>query len=230
MLYISTEKDLSWNLVELLEALYLMSVNDNIKYDIFETNSMRDYLKKLVYNGNEIEKEYSLKLMYQLCFDDQIINDLLKDSPFLAYLTNLSINTDKKHSRLIKNCTCIIWMLNKKTKLDDIHLETSHKSKQAIKQRHIMISYNRESRDICMSIKTELEKLGYKIWIDIADIRGSSLESMASAIEESECVIMGMTEKYKLSSNCRLEAEYTVQLNKPIIPLILQKDYKPDGW
>lgn len=41
---------------------------------------------------------------------------------------------------------------------------------------------------------------------------------------------MGMTEKYKLSANCRLEAEYSVNLNKPIVPLILQKDYKPDGW
>ncbi len=38
-----------------------------------------------------------------------------------------------------------------------------------------------------------------------------------------------MTEKYKLSSNCRLEAEYTIQLNKPIVPLILQANYKPDG-
>jgi len=46
---------------------------------------------------------------------------------------------------------------------------------------------------------------------------------MALAIEESGCVLMGMTEKYKLSSNCRLEAEYAVNLNKPIIPLILQK-------
>lgn len=97
-------------------------------------------------------------------------------------------------------------------------------------EKHVMISYNRESRDICLSIKNELEKSGYEVWIDVEDIRGSSLESMATAIEESQCVLMGMTEKYKLSSNCRLEAEYAVQLNKPIIPLILQKDYKPDGW
>ena len=39
-----------------------------------------------------------------------------------------------------------------------------------------------------------------------------------------------MTEKYKQSTPCRAEAEYAFQLNKPIIPLIMQKDYKPDGW
>jgi hypothetical protein len=53
---------------------------------------------------------------------------------------------------------------------------------------------------------------------------------MASAIENSECVLMCITEKYKQSPNCRLEAEYAVNLNKPIIPLIMQKSYKADGW
>jgi hypothetical protein len=96
--------------------------------------------------------------------------------------------------------------------------------------KHIMISYNRDSRDLCLQIKGELESLGYRIWIDVEDIHGSSLESMAKAIEDSFCVLMCMTEKYKQSTNCRAEAEYAFQLNKPIIPLIMQKDYKPDGW
>ncbi len=39
-----------------------------------------------------------------------------------------------------------------------------------------------------------------------------------------------MTEKYKLSPNCRAEAEYSFNLRKPIVPLIMQKDYIPDGW
>ena len=95
--------------------------------------------------------------------------------------------------------------------------------REAVVKKQIMISYNRESREICTKIKEELEKLNYNVWIDFEDIRGSSLESMALAIEESDAVLMGMTEKYKLSSNCRLEAEYAVQLNKAIIPLILQK-------
>ena len=53
---------------------------------------------------------------------------------------------------------------------------------------------------------------------------------MAIAIEESFCVLMCMTTKYKQSANCRLEAEYSVNINKPIVPLILEKAYKPDGW
>jgi hypothetical protein len=61
----------------------------------------------------------------------------------------------------------------------------------------------RDSRDLCLQIKTEIENLGLKVWIDIEAISGSSLESMANAIEDSICVLMCMTEKYKQSANCR---------------------------
>ena len=93
-----------------------------------------------------------------------------------------------------------------------------------------MISYNRENRDLCVAIKQHLESMGFKIWIDIDNIHGSSLEAMALAIENSSVILMCMTEKYKQSSNCRAEAEYAFQLNKPIVPLIMQAKYKPDGW
>ena len=52
---------------------------------------------------------------------------------------------------------------------------------------------------------------------------------MAQAVENSECVLMCMTEKYKQSNNCRAEAEYAFNIKKPIIPLIMQRNYKPDG-
>lgn len=130
-----------------------------------------------------------------------------------------------------KSCDGILWKL-KLLNQEESHLRKEsfiNKSSQ-IEKKQIMISYNGESRQICMAIKAELEKLGYIIWIDVENIAGSSLESMAEAIEKSFCILMGMTEKYKLSPNCRLEAEYAVQLNKPIIPLILQQGYKPNGW
>ena len=75
-----------------------------------------------------------------------------------------------------------------------------------------------------------LESSGYKVWIDVEGIYGSSLEAMANAIETSCCVLVCITEKYKESSFCRLEAEYLIQQKKPFIPLLMQKGYKPDGW
>ncbi|RNA36713.1 hypothetical protein BpHYR1_013375 [Brachionus plicatilis] len=212
-----------WNIMELLEALYHMSVNDTIKKEIYETYNMKGCLKKMIVKANNIEKSFSLKLLYQLCFDKTIVSDLEKDQEFLNYLHELSkTNTT---DLLKKNCDGILW------KIDASHSKEENQVKKIeCSSRHIMISYNGESRKTCLAIKDELEKKGFKIWIDVENIAGSSLESMAKAIEESICILMGMTEKYKMSPNCRLEAEYAVQLNKPIIPLILQNGYKPDGW
>ncbi len=93
-----------------------------------------------------------------------------------------------------------------------------------------MISCNSHSRDLCLKIKKKLEENSFPVWIDTERIHGSSLESMANAVESSFVVLMCMNEMYKQSSNCRAEAEYAYKLGKPIIPLIMQKGYDPNGW
>jgi hypothetical protein len=75
-----------------------------------------------------------------------------------------------------------------------------------------------------------LKAKGHQVWIDVEQIYGSSLESMASAVENASVFLMCVSEKYYLSPNCRLEAEYAVRLQKPIVPLIMQPDYMPLGW
>ncbi|ESO95468.1 hypothetical protein LOTGIDRAFT_78426, partial [Lottia gigantea] len=75
-----------------------------------------------------------------------------------------------------------------------------------------------------------LKENGYSVWIDINDMEGSTLQAMADAVEKSSVVLMCMSEKYKESSNCRTEAEYAYTLKKPIIPLMMQRGYKPDGY
>lgn len=129
---------------------------------------------------------------------------------------------------LIRNIYGIFWLVNKKSK--EPLFERSANLGQPDSNTHIIISYNRDSREVCLKIKEELEKSNFKVWIDVEEIHGSSLESMAKAIENSSCVLICMSEKYKMSSNCRAEAEYTFQLNKPFVPLIMQENYKPDGW
>ena len=60
-------------------------------------------------------------------------------------------------------------------------------------EKHIMISYNYGSRPLCIKIKDYLISLGYKVWIDVNDIYGSSLQAMAQAVENSSCVLMYVT-------------------------------------
>ena len=179
---------------------------------------MKEILNKIIYNGNEIEQEYAFKLLYQLCFDDRIATDIAENKKLYDLI--------QKQATRVKNCEGIVWVLkNKFNKAEPVLSKT-----QIEDDKHIMISYNRETREFCFRMKDELEKLGQKCWIDVENIHGSSLESMANAIEQSSCVLMCMTEKYKESPNCRLEAEYVMQIKKPFVPLIMQKGYKPNGW
>jgi hypothetical protein len=93
-----------------------------------------------------------------------------------------------------------------------------------------MISYQWNDQPFCIKMKHSLEKAGYNVWMDIDKMHGSTLDSMAEAVEQSFCVIMCITLKYKNSKSCKQEIEYADKLNKPIIPLMLQKEYIPDSW
>ncbi len=44
---------------------------------------------------------------------------------------------------------------------------------------------------------------GFKVWIDVDQMEGSTLEAMAAAVENAAVVIIAVSEKYKQSPNCR---------------------------
>jgi len=227
--------DTQWSLVNLLKALYHLGVHDRLKQEIYYKNHMRKHLKSIVYAGNDIEKVYALNLVWQLCFDAKIAKDVREDRSFFEFLEGLSNQKRKSHKKVKQCASGIIWQISNKLNSETSAYSQVENEKRIAKStptiekniEHIMISYNRDSRDMCLKIQTALENQNLKVWIDIDRISGSSLESMALAVENSFCVLICMTEKYKQSPNCRAEAEYTFTLNKPIIPLIMEKDYKP---
>ena len=175
--------------------------------------------------GEPIEIKYVLRLIAQLSFNGKIKNDLISDKDILKLLKNKKVEDEVTDERLLKSALeQIEWNLK-----EDNLCET--KKSETIGQQHIMISYNMASRELCLKIKEKLEACGFKIWIDVNDIHGSSLDSMARAIENSFCVLMCVTEKYRQSVNCQAEAQYAFRMNKKIIPLIMQSGYETvQGW
>jgi hypothetical protein len=61
-------------------------------------------------------------------------------------------------------------------------------------------------------------------------MHGNIMDAMAEAIERSQKVIICMSEDYRKSNYCRAEANYAFQRQREILPILLQKHYKPDGW
>jgi len=93
-----------------------------------------------------------------------------------------------------------------------------------------MISYNWDHQNIVKKIVEYLEKDSlFKVWLDIKNMSGNIIQAMSNAIDESNVVLVCVSEKYKLSKNCALEAQYAYQQNKEIVPILFERNTLK-GW
>ena len=68
---------------------------------------------------------------------------------------------------------------------------------------HIMISYQWDHQKIFIDVRDALLKAGHKVWMDIDQMGGSTLEAMANAVEGAKFILMSVSKKYKDSTSCR---------------------------
>eukprot|EP01045_Picozoa_sp_COSAG04_P014482 COSAG04_NODE_1088_length_8335_cov_16.006071_2_plen_1430_part_00 len=95
---------------------------------------------------------------------------------------------------------------------------------------HIMVSYNWDHQHVILRVVAWLQAHGCLVWVDTEQMKGSTVDAMALAVEGSEVMLIGVSRPYKESSNCRMEAQYGLQKKKAMIPLMMQEGYEADGW
>jgi hypothetical protein len=92
-----------WDLVECIDTLYKFAINDEIKRIL--NKKVKDFLNTIIYKGNEVEKEYSFKLLNQLCFEKETALDIKSDSKLTFFFSQKSLKKCLKiylnHLRLI---------------------------------------------------------------------------------------------------------------------------------
>eukprot|EP01052_Picozoa_sp_SAG31_P060304 SAG31_NODE_19493_length_600_cov_0.988024_2_plen_91_part_00 len=66
-----------------------------------------------------------------------------------------------------------------------------------------MISYSWKQQEAVIKIRKELGVRGYRVWIDIEQMRGSTVDAMAEAIDSASVMLYCISESYKSSQNCR---------------------------
>lgn len=71
------------------------------------------------------------------------------------------------------------------------------------KNQHLMISYQWDSQSTMLQIRDKLRSAGFTVWIDVENMSGSTLESMAAAVENCSVFLMAISRKYFESPNCR---------------------------
>ncbi|XP_072014355.1 uncharacterized protein [Amphiura filiformis] len=97
-------------------------------------------------------------------------------------------------------------------------------------RKRVMISYNWEHQKTAIKIRDKLKHRGFDTWMDVNEMRGNILQAMAEGIERADVMLMCFSRHYKASACCRAEVKYAFKLQKPIIPVKVEKYYEPDGW
>ncbi|XP_055872747.1 uncharacterized protein LOC106059484 isoform X3 [Biomphalaria glabrata] len=208
---------------ELTQGLSKLAVNDSNKAKIIEEGALSDFTQMLRHTDPR-EQSSAAECLWTLAFDKTVRQTIVESPDLVPALEELK---NSENSLVKNNVQGALWMI--KGENDPAASVSRPNSGNAIKN-HIFISYSWAEKEMVKKIHNSLLSEGYKIWVDYEQMGGSTLQAMADAVENAAVVLICMSEKYKQSPNCRTEAEYTFQLRKDYIPLMMQKKYRPDGW
>nr|CAF4123563.1 unnamed protein product [Adineta steineri] len=165
--------------------------------------------------------QLSLEILLALTFNTEAFNYIKNNSLFLEELKKVRMSTDDDGKRFAEG---IFWKLEEEKKPIQVIPSPSHD------QYDIMISYCHRNKDLCHDIYDRLVNDGFRVWLDRENMFGSPMDAMAHAIENSQYVLVCMSDAYKQSPCCQLEANYAFQRKCPMIPLVVTPRYRPDGW
>jgi plasmid maintenance system killer protein len=222
------------SVINIFTNMYKLAVNQKLRHEVYFKQEAKECMHTFLENSNDYERKLITRLLAQLSFNNEIAGDLGKDDRYMTEFNKILTIKPAEDAHLFtreayNSCAQTMWNINEaKGGSTKPHSETSKGNEN---RGHVMISYNTGSRNLCLKMKSELETSGYKVWMDVSDIHGSSLDSMAKAVEGACVVLMCVTEKYRQSVNCQSEAQYAYKMGRPIIPCIMQKGYENvTGW
>ena len=204
---------------ELAEGLSRLAINDTNKRVLGEKGAIQVLVSIIKTSNDKSERASAVNALWVLAFDENNKKAITQDKEALDILRGLQQSDDPE----VQNAAAgALWELEGKT------ARNSEMTKAT--GNHVMISYQWDSQEVLVEVKDRLQASGYRVWMDLEQMGGSTLEAMARAVENSSVVLVCLSHQYKESPNCRSEAEYAYQLRKDIIPLMMQQNYKPDGW
>ena len=218
------------SLLTLVACLKNLSVHKQFQKDAGDDeeniNTLFRALRTIHSSADHTEEiRLMLEAIWFLSFDSHCASAIHSHDQYFALLVQF-VETHSNDT-IRRAAGGILWQMKKTLAITD---SAPSRSLLPSSTEHIMLSYNHDSKDLVDQVCQRLRHEGYRIWIDTEHMHGSTLECMAHAVEQAMCVIVCMTEKYKQSPNCQSEAEYAYRLKKPLVPILFQAKYRPDGW
>ncbi|CAF0826673.1 unnamed protein product [Adineta ricciae] len=205
------------SLVLLYEILWSLTFSDNIARALRNNSA---FVEKI----QNVSKGDSNEAMKKAV--DGLVWKLLKESAFLQKVVDHEVEAQEaaRSKGTIRDRESDGETATLNTKEDNIS------SGERSFQYDIMISYCHTDKELTYKIYKFLVDQGFKVWIDLDNMYGPAMNAMAYAVENSEFVIMCMSDSYKQSTYCQAEAEYAFNCKRRLLPLIMRPGYRPDGW
>jgi hypothetical protein len=214
--YISKSGHL-FNSIDLIQALYKLASVDKLKQHIYYKYKLKKYLIRSIYNSSEFELRYSLDLLWLLIYDADIAKDLTQDELLMKFIKSLSKSSS--YNKVIQNISYgILWQLSYrfKSSISNNDIENNN-----INISKITIINQSDNMELCLLIRNELDNYDCRTFIDLNNM--FDLKSSLQNIKNSFCILICLNEMSELNTGFRGLIEYAFKLNKPIIPIIMQK-------
>jgi hypothetical protein len=115
-------KDTEWRLTELIMFLInVCSTNNDTKYGIYENFAMKNSLKMILFNGNVVEKEYALLLLWKLTLEPRVAKLVKLDISLYSFLVGLSLNKHIRDKSILKYSNLILYLVDNNDNNHNIH-------------------------------------------------------------------------------------------------------------
>ena len=81
------------------------------KREIFENfSNLKQNIKQILFYGNEIEKEYILKLVWKLCINNELTRAFHHDSDLSTFIVGLTFSKLIQNKDILKYCDHILFL------------------------------------------------------------------------------------------------------------------------
>ncbi|BFZ25773.1 hypothetical protein BsWGS_28812 [Bradybaena similaris] len=208
---------------ELIQGLSRLAVFDSNKPKIIEDGALDCFLLMLQ-SLDPREQALCAECVWLLSFDKYVRQTVTDFPDFMNAIENLK---DSENQVLRRNICGALWLIKGEndTYASGLRLQNIYKSKN-----QVFISFSLNERDLVKQLSSDLTAEGYKLWVDWDQTGGSTLQAVVEAAVGSAVVLICMSEGYMQSPACRSEAEFVFHHRKDYIPLLMQRQYSPDGW
>ena len=174
---------------ELAEGLSYLAVNDANKTVLGNNGAVHVLMSMLKTSSDDDERTIAAKALWMLAFDDNNKEAIRKEVGGLEILRELQRS---KNPDVQKAAAGTLWELEGKT------MNGSEKSE--VTQNHVMISYQWDNQEVLIEVKNRLQVSGYRVWMELEQMGGSTLEAMAKAVEDSSVILLCVSKRVQRKS------------------------------